>query len=66
MNDKIYQKMVKQNKIKLTDAENKADDNFIAAIAICVLLSIIWFSKCSLELKKQSYANTNIQPTLQK
>lgn len=66
MNNKLYYARVKQEKIKLTDAEKKADSNFIAAIALCVLLSIICFSKCSLQLKKQSYANTNVQPILQK
>lgn len=66
MNNKIYYTRVKQEKFKITQAEKKADDNFIAAIAVCVILSIICFSKCSLELKKQSYANTNIQPVLQK
>lgn len=66
MNNKLYYARVKQEKCKITDAERKADNNFIAAIAICVLLSIVCFTKCSIQLKKQSYANTNIQPILQK
>lgn len=66
MNNKLYHTRIKQQKIQLTDAEKKTDNNFIAAIAICVLLSIVCFTKCSIQLKKQSYANTNIQPVLQK
>jgi len=66
MNNKLYYARVKQEKCKITDAEKKADNNFIAAIAICIILSIICFSKCSIELKKQNHANTNIQPVLQK
>lgn len=66
MNNKLYHARIKQSKIKLTDAEIKEENNFIRAIAICVIGSIICCSKCSLELKKQSYANTNVQPVLQK
>jgi len=64
MNDKYYQSKVNQSKLKLTKAEIKADNNFIAAIVICVLLSILCFSECSIQLKKQSHANTNTRTVL--
>lgn len=66
MNDKIYEARKKQAKLQSTPEIEKADNNFIAAIALCVLLSIVCFTKCSIQLKKQSYANTNVQPVLQK
>ena len=66
MNNKLYLARMKQEKIKLTLKEKQEDNNFIGAIALCILVSILFFRKCNLELKKQSYANTNIQPVLQK
>jgi len=66
MTNKTYTAKVKKERCLQSKQEIKADNNFIAAIAICVLLSIVCFTKCSIQLKKQPYANTNIQPVLQK
>ena len=64
MNEKYYQSKLTQSKLKPTKAELQADNNFIAAIVLCVLLSIVCFSKCSIELKKQNHENTNSQRIL--
>lgn len=68
MNNKLYYARVRQEKVKLTDAEKKADKNFMIVMVLSVLF-IICYKSTSCKLNNQNkptYANTNVQPVLQK